>query len=212
MKWMTCRWSILVGSILFISLIALPASHAQEETPAGSAVASAPTESFTNDGMAYAWRPELRAINHTEGKVSLRQGGRRTAEDVESMEVMDILERKGRYTIYRPLPASPTGSAIRGVLHHRRSIQTFPIVINRTTGRLGVVTDGLMLKLRDPETATAIAGEYGLSFSYMNDLIRTAVYTLAEEVNIKDLRERLMHDPRIERVTLSIVDHIRRPR
>lgn len=214
MKYFKSPFSIFVGSILLLaSLSGLPATHAQVEVAASTAVTPSPDESFANDGMEYRWRPDLKAIKHAEGKVSLRQQGRSVAEASEPMEVNEILEEKGIYMIYRPHPSPPSsGSAIRRSQHSQQDIHTFPIVINQTTGRLGVVTDDLMLKLKNPETASAIAEEYGLAFSYMNDLIRTAVYKISVETDIKELRERLIHDPRVERVTLSIVDRIRRPR
>lgn len=152
-------------------------------------------DTFDNDGTTYAWLPTLRAARQ-EDKTNL---SRKETDLIDRQ----LIEQKGRFKIY--------GTATRRAMSRGEESATKPVALNMHTKSLAVITGNLWLKLKDMQNARSIAVEYGLVFDFANDAMRTAFYKAPADADIKGLRERLQADPRIERVTLDMVDRIRRP-
>jgi hypothetical protein len=153
---------------------------------------------FENDGMTYVWLPTLRGEKTgASGSKAAESatGGRQT------------IERKGGFTIYKPAASGTVASqAASG-----NSATAHRIALNVQTQSLSVVTGKLWLKLKDINDARPIADEYGLTFSHVFAPMMTAFYQAPEGADLEALRNSLLADARIKRVTLDMVDRIRQP-
>ena len=85
------------------------------------------------------------------------------------------------------------------------------MVLNLRTKSIGIITGRLWLKLKELSDARSMADAYGMTLSFVNTPMSTAFYDVPAGVDIFVLRKDLQKDPRVLRVTLDMVDRIRRP-
>lgn len=163
-------------------------------------------ETFSNDGQPYVQLPTLRAGKEKGGDVRADQV--RQGESAGSSG--EVLAERGRFTIYRPAAATAAAVPPDAALAPTTP-PSYPVVLNERTGALGVVTRRLWSKLKVMTDTDAIGREYGLEFSFANAAMRTSFYGVPGGVDIWALRTRLQSDPRVERVTLEIIDRVHRP-
>lgn len=164
-------------------------------------------ETFRNDGQPYVLLPTLRAGKEKGGDV--QAGQVRPGDPVVSSR--EALTERGLFTIYRPAE-TPSAAMTPDTSVSAEVLPAYPVVLNERTGALGVVTRRLWLKLRDMRDTDPIAREYGLDNSFSNAAMRTSFYEVPGGADIWALRARLRSDPRVERVTLEVIDRVLRPR
>ncbi len=153
-------------------------------------------EVFENDGSTYVCLPTLRGEKATGREAASAKKG--TADAVMG----EVVERKGSFTIYRQSAVLETRAGDN---------QAHPIVFNLKTKSLGILTGKLWLKLKDLEDALPMADAYDMTISFVNIPMSTAFYKISSRADILTLRKDLEKDPRVLRVTLDMVDRIRRP-
>jgi len=136
-------------------------------------------------------------INENDGSASTD-----TARD-------EIVERKGLFTVYnRSFSQEPSIRVIEG---RSGGVTAHPVVLNLRTKSVAVITGKMCLKLKELEDAQSMADSYGITLSFVNTRMSTACYEIPTEVNILTLREDLENESGVLRVTLDMVDRIRRP-
>lgn len=159
-------------------------------------------ETFENNGWNYVWLPTLRG---EKSPASTSTAG--TGKTASAVENQAILEQKGPFIIYKTSAASEKLSAVT-----TGGSSIHPVALNVQTGSLAVITGNIWLKLKDINNAAPMATEYDLTLSFANAAMSTAFYQIPAETDIQALRKRLQADSRVIRVTLDMVDRIRRPR
>jgi hypothetical protein len=195
---------VVVISLLGLGLLTAREAECHDPAQRAAFIASLPRgETFVNDGETYVWLPTLRAEKKGVGKNALNAG--RAVGAVAAAETP--VEEKGPYGIYGPpAPASPSQRSAAGIT------PPHPIALNLRTKSLAIVTGRLWLKLKNMQDTQSIADDYGLVVSFSNPAMETSFYDTPADADIKNLRKRLQEDPRIIRVTLDMMDRIRRPR
>ncbi|MEE9913752.1 MAG: hypothetical protein K4571_18735 [Deltaproteobacteria bacterium] len=167
-------------------------------------IASLPRgEAFENNGWNYLWLPTLKGAKTAGAKIK-SAAGKTTADAVNDQT---HVEQKGPFIIYKTsaAPEKSSTAAISGS-------STYLVALNVQTQSLAVITGNIWLTLKDINDAGAIATEYGLTYSFSHAALSTSFYQIPAETDIQTLRKRLQTDARIIRVTLDMVDRIRRPR
>lgn len=208
------RFSAALLGALFLSVLAVagpgaPSASAQSATETMEArVARLPQgEEFDNNGFACILLPTLRAETQKSVRAPL------AADEAESSG--EEFARKGAFRIIRqstaPSAATRTTAASQGA-NSLSGSPLHPVVFNKRTKTLGVVTRNLWLKLADMKDADVIAREYGLKPSFTSVPMQTAFYSAPGGIDLMQLRVRLQNDPRVLRVTLEVQDRIPRPR
>ncbi|WP_028325200.1 hypothetical protein [Desulfatirhabdium butyrativorans] len=162
---------------------------------------------FENDGFSYATLPTLFAIKtDASGAAALRA-------DLSGNGSDRFIQQKGPFSLYEQA-VSVKSASIRALSKASAGDGfAYPAVLNLKTQSLGVLTGKLWLKLKDLSDADAIASDYALSLSFTNTALSTAFYEVPKSasVNLLALRNQLAADPRVETVTLDMVDRIRHP-
>jgi len=118
-----------------------------------------------------------------------------------------FIEQKGLYALYRH--SFSEASSIRFERGVSEAVMVSPVVLNLRTGSFAVITGKMCLKLNDLEDAKDLADAYGISLSFVNQYLTLACYEIPPDVEILTLRKDLLNDPRVQRVTLDMVDRIR---
>lgn len=164
-------------------------------------------EHFENDGFSYAALPTLFAIKtNASGAAALKPSLSGNGTD-------RFIEQKGPFTLYEQTAAVSTVGVRTLSKISAGDGFAYPSVLNLKTQSLGILTGKLWLKLGNLGDADAVASDYNLSLSFTNKELSTAFYEVkkTESVDLLALRNQLMADPRIETVTLDMVDQIRKP-
>lgn len=153
-------------------------------------------------GEAYAVLAEARAA----------PGARRDEDSAQALSRMglagrEVLERKGRYVIYREAPAKTRSTA--GVTL-RLTGAGYPVLLNKQTGNLAVVTGNLRVKLKSGDI-TAVASAHGLTVTQEFTHLGTAFLSAPEGADLLALLAALRADPRIAEADLELFEHVRVP-
>ena len=198
-------FSVVVLSLLFSTIIMPRFAWCLDSTERETFIASLPRgESFENDGTTYAWLPTLRGIKTINTKS--------TANTATMTDNETTVEQKGPYTIYKPSSTLVKSAAVKALsVTSTAGGSTHPIALNLRTNSLAVITGNIWLKLKNMQDTEALGKEYGLIFSFSNAAMSTSFYSVPADTDIAALRENLLTDSRITRVTLDMVDRIRRP-
>jgi hypothetical protein len=154
---------------------------------------------FENDGMIYIWLPTLR------GEKTASSSGSKTVTTGSATGGGQTVETKGGFTIYKAASGTVSRSASSGTM------SSHPVALNIRTQSFAILTGNLWLKLKDINDAQPIANDYGLTFSHVFAPMMTAFYAAPAGTDLEALRKKLLDDGRIKRVTLDMVDRIRRP-
>lgn len=161
-------------------------------------------ETFDNDGQTYAWLPTLRGVKTVNTKAAINAAAAAIDETT--------VEQKGPYTIYGPSSAPlKSATAKAPSVTSAADGSAYPIALNLRTNSLAIITGNIWLKLKNMQETKTIGDEYGLVFSFSNAAMSTSFYSVPADTDIAILRQRLQTDFRILRVTLDMVDRIRRP-
>lgn len=197
------RWGL--ATIAVAAVLASPGANPRPAAADMAAVVDAlpAGPSFSNDGQPYVWLPTLAAVRKGEDRTGAAVGAPDAAPG-------SVLAEKGRFIVYAPQEAA--SEANRTAMAAPTAAAHYPVVFNRRTGRLGVVSRKLWLKLDRPADAAPIADAYSLQLAFVNPVMKTAFYTAPAGLDLHALRNALSGDPRVARVTLEIIDRTFRPR
>jgi hypothetical protein len=184
---------------------AQPAAPVARGFSAGAAQAGAAYAAFaqgqtlTSGGQTYVVLPEARAIAADPGR---EPAG------------LDVVERKGRFVVYRE-PRGPMQHA-RPMLAEDASggtaVVTHAVVLNRRTGRSGVVLGSIAVKLSDMSQAAALAAEHGLTLTSRFDHLGVAFLTAAPGQDIAAATAALRADWRVASADPEILETPRTPK
>ncbi len=162
-------------------------------------------EEIKNGHDKYIFIPGLKALN---SEISTSNSKSNLLRSESSGD--EILGKKGRFSIYRS-NSSGINSRKASKQHIGKNSER-PVVQNRRTGRLAVVTGNIIVKLKDIGTAQNIAKTYNLELSFTNKFMKTAFFSSLDLSNLPALKNNLENDSRVIRVNLEIVDKIRKTR
>jgi hypothetical protein len=123
------------------------------------------------------------------------------------VDAREVLERKERFVIYREAAVPPQGA---GGAVLRISGGTHPVLLNKETGNLAVVTGNLRVKLAGAE-ASVLASSHGLTLAQEFPHLGTAFYTAPEGADLLSVLSALRADPRVAQADLELFEHIRVP-
>jgi len=193
----------IVLSIVLLNAFAPPTAYCLDQSARDALIASLPRgDAFENNGLTYVWLPTLRG-ERTAAVDAVSSSAQASAA---SAAARPVVEQKGFFTIYK------TTSAPNKLFLSSAGASSYPVALNEQTRSLAVITGNIWLKLKNLADAEVIAGEYGLTLSFSNKPMTTAFYRMAAGTDVQQMRKRLQTDSRIIRVTLDMVDRIRRPR
>lgn len=106
------------------------------------------------------------------------------------------IEEKAGFTVYKPANVEPSF-----VIDDR----TRPVVVNRSSGAIGIVTGTVVVRLKDFSEAEALASAFGLEEVSSDDTIATVFYRVPKGREIDDLIELLRADGRVARADAEII-------
>jgi hypothetical protein len=130
-------------------------------------------ESFrSNNRESYQVVVGLRAVPRGEASADAQMAGLRMAPS-------DLVEEKGPFLIVQRPPSTGTPAArVRdaGAVAMIDGTEARPVVVNTRTGQLGFMTGNVVVKLRNPGDAAALAEANGLELTYVAAAIRYAYF------------------------------------
>jgi hypothetical protein len=185
---------------------ALPTASARAATYAALPQGSA----FTSRGERFAVLPDVRAL----------PAGRALPQDRE------VLERKGRFVLYRearesmkhrrpmmvPDAASDTsGPAEAATDAAATPVMTYAVALNQRTGRSGVVLGTIAVKLADFAQTEAVASTHRLTVEGRFDALGVAYLRVAPGEDIAAVTEALRADTRVVSADPEILEAARIP-
>ena len=122
----------------------------------------------------------------------------------------DLVEEKGPFVIFKTGTAA-SGSKVTATATSVNRVQTFPVVVNTRTGRLGVAANVLVVKLADVGTAAAIAEANGLTLDFVAERLGVAFYTVPDGRDIQGSAAALAKDSRVKSAEVEIREHFAVP-
>jgi len=156
-------------------------------------------QTLTSGGQTYVLLPQVRAL---------------PADPGGEPAGLDVVERKGRFVVYReprgamqlaqPMLAQDTRGGATVVTH--------AVVLNRRTGRAGVVLGTIAVKLPDLGQAAALAAAHGLTLSSQFDHLGLAFFTAAPGQDIAAATAALRADARVASADPEILETVRTPK
>lgn len=112
------------------------------------------------------------------------------------------IEEKAGFTVYKPVDkASVSGFKLEE--------KTRPVVVNQSSGAIGIVTGTIVVRVRDFEEVDAIAKAFNLEVVSTDDTIATAFYRAPKGFEIDDLLEMLRADGRVAHADAEIIQSMR---
>lgn len=112
------------------------------------------------------------------------------------------IEEKAGFTVFKPSrPAQVAGFVL--------DEKTRPVVVNQSSGAIGIVTGTIVVRLKDFEQADALASAFGLEYVSSDDTIATVFYKAPRGREIDDLIELLRADGRVARADAEIIQSTR---
>ena len=158
----------------------------------------------TAAGEEYVYLPEMRAVRSAKSSDSaegtLAKLGIATAA---------VLDSKGGFVLYKVLEGTPIRSAMASAA--LKGTVEFPVVLNRRTGKLGIVSGSLVVKLKRMEEAEAIAATHGISLSRKYDRLGRAVFLVGQGTDMLAVEQAMADDARVESVQVEILENFNVP-
>ena len=198
-------------TILSMLLFAPGATWSQITTPTGlsagaraALVQAAPKGApFKSGGQTYQVVGGLRATGG--GGATMDQ--RLSAVGARST---DLVEVRGPFLIYRAPPAAGAAPVSAMAAEVNRS-PTFPVVVNKRTGRLGVAASVLIVRLADVGTAATVAQAGGLTLDFVAERLGLAFYTVPDGRDIQAAAASLARDARVKSAEIEVREHFAVP-
>lgn len=159
---------------------------------------------FRSGGQTYRMVGGLRAAT-LPASASVDQGlaALRSAPD-------DLVERKGPFLIFREPAAQAAGvePSARAVDGSR----TLPVAVNVRNGRLGVVANVLVVKLKDVGAAQALAAANGLALTFVAEGIGYAFFEVPDGRDLLAAASAVGRDARVKSAEVEVRENFNVPR
>jgi hypothetical protein len=155
---------------------------------------------FRSSGVEYRVVGGMRAVHLAAGESS------DVALGAAGASASSFVEAKGRFVIFRGGGATPVASAMAV-----QGTSTLPVVENVRTGGLGVVPGILIVTLKAPSEAEAIARDYHLEMVGNFPGISTAFYRPTAGTDLQAVASNLGEAPNVASVEIEVLEHIATP-
>jgi hypothetical protein len=158
--------------------------------------------SFKSGGQTYQVVGGLRAT-----------AGRGTPEErLSSVGVAssDLVEEKGPFLIYRSGTAA-AGAKVSAMATAVNRFQTFPVVVNTRTGRLGVAANVLIVRLTSVGQAAALAETSGLTLDFVAERLGIAFFTVPDGRDIQSAAAAVAKDSRVKSAEVEVREYFAVP-
>jgi len=144
----------------------------------------------------------------------LRATGGRGTQDERLSSVgavaSDLVEEKGPFLVYK-VAAAASGAKVSATAMAVNRAQTFPVVVNTRTGRLGVAANVLIVKLASVGQAAALAESSGLTLDFVAERLGIAFYTVPDGRDIQAAAAAVAKDSRVKSAEVEVREHFAVP-
>jgi hypothetical protein len=186
-----------IALFLLVSTLLPSAALAQAEAVSARraelVAASQKGPEFKNDKQVYRVVLGMQAVPRGDSTGT----GRATALGIATA---DVVEQKGPYTIVTRTPTGAAGAprlAAASAVSERAGAPAYPVVVNRSTGQLGVVSGTLVVKMANVDEAAALAKAHGLTVDYVAGSIGYAFLQVPAGGDIISTAAALRRDARV---------------
>jgi hypothetical protein len=101
---------------------------------------------------------------------------------------------------------------MRATLSSEAGMRRYPVVLNRETGNLGVLTGNLFVRVHDVAHASALAATYGASVRKVKPKLGLVFLEVVKEGrDLFTIADGLRSDSRVIQADLEIVENLRTP-
>jgi hypothetical protein len=122
----------------------------------------------------------------------------------------DLVEEKGPFLIYKAASAA-SGAKVSATAMAVNRTQTFPVVVNTRTGRLGVAANVLIVKLTTVGQAAVLAEASGLTLDFVAERLGIAFYTVPDGRDIQAAAAAMAKDARVKSAEVEVREHFAVP-
>jgi hypothetical protein len=122
----------------------------------------------------------------------------------------DLVERKGPYLIFRE-PVEQGAGIVPSARDVDRS-RTLPVAVNLRTGRLGVVANVLVVKLKDVGAAQELATANGLALTFVASGIGYAFFDVPDDRDLLAAASAVARDARVKSAEVEVRENFNVPR
>ncbi len=201
----TTARSTLVVAILVPCLAAAQAKASRLPSPAAARQAdlvrsSAGGRTFTSRGKPYRVLGGARAVARAQGESDEQAVARAGAFPA------DVVERKGGFLILRGgRGASPTIAAAPD------QAGDHTVVVNTRTGRLGIVSGNLNVRMREGADPGALARNHGLALVSAAPRIRAAFFRVPAGRDVQAAAEAMAQERGVASAEVEVLEHLAVP-
>jgi len=154
---------------------------------------------FASDGKQYQLLPDAMAAKALDDE-TLTQAGNRL-----SVRLSDVMETKGRYLFFRASSGSPA-------VQLRANEPAYPVVLNSSTGELGLLPGTIAVTMKNVSLAGALATDHGLQVERTFPHLGVAFLRADGGRNVLTAAATLGGDARVTSAEPEVLEHIRVPR
>ena len=187
---------------LLIAFLALPALVQAADKSATTDVSERATllktlsrgATVTSNKQKYQILPDVRAAEslpqEQPQQTLTRHGGSK------------LIETKGAFVVFTAAPQS--AASIRSV----NDATSYPTVLNQRTGRIGILPGTLSVKLKNMDSAAAVATDHGLEVVRVFAHLQVAFYRVKPDQDVVAAAASLTADPRVENAEVEVIEHM----
>lgn len=202
--------ALIVLGLLAVSCVSSDLRAQDVDTKGGQSAkradlnALATGEQFISNGETYVVLPGARALRHFEPDEEPSR-----ALTKMGLGGQEILQLKGSFIIYRATGSNDSHS--KPMLDSVQGRISFPVVLNKRTGQLGVVPGNLVVKLKNMTQAAHLADAHGLRIASRFDHLNLVFYSVGVGKDIHAAVQLLKADQRVESAEIEILENINVP-
>lgn len=161
---------------------------------------------FRNNGENYYLLPQVYSTNYMSNAVVSKAGDSKR-KSIQIPKGDDLLKEQGGFSIYKSKLTSRTTLSVTKTADQK----TYPVVLNKRTGRLGIVTGNIKATLTNIALAESIAADYGLVLKRKFDHLNLVIYLTKDQQDIISKVAVLEQDSRTQDVNIEILEHFNVP-
>lgn len=161
----------------------------------------------TSNNQEYQILPDVRAaesLSQEQPQQTLtRHGGSK------------LIETKGAFVVFTAAPQSAAN--VKAAPQSAASIKSvngatsYPTVLNPRTGGIGILPGTLTVKLKNMDSAVAVATDHGLEVVRVFAHLQTAFYRVKPGQDVAAAAASLTADPRVASAEVEVIEHVAVP-